>query len=118
MLNNLHTHRTSCGVGMFRTGFRMPENAVLAGILAQLPTEPNGFFTSVRFVSPIPGTLQRDLADTFALTYTAREDSYVVDTRTRDVTVASDNLRDSGTGVSHNCGYVVSRSSVNLLRSR
>lgn len=93
MLNNLHTHRTSCGVGMFRTGFRMPENAVLAGILAQLPTKPNGFFTSVRFVSPIPGTLQRDLADTFALTYTAREDSYVVDTRTQDVTVASDNLR-------------------------
>ncbi len=93
MLNNLHTHRTSCGVGMFRTGFRMPENAVLAGILAQLPTEPNGFFTSVRFVSPIPWTLQRDLADTFALTYTAREDSYVVDTRTQDVTVASDNLR-------------------------
>jgi hexosaminidase len=92
MLSSLHTFRISDGAAVFAP-FPLPENPVLADVLAQLPTAPDGFYKSIEFVCPVPEDVLREVRTVFDTDRVPAEDHYIVDTRESAVRVCADNLR-------------------------
>ncbi|MEA4823443.1 MAG: family 20 glycosylhydrolase [Clostridiaceae bacterium] len=93
MLASLHTYRTVNASAAFAANFTLPANPVLADILSQLPTAPDGFYTAVEFESPIPADAIAAVEAAFSVPYAPVEDSFLVDTRDSCVRIYADNLR-------------------------
>ena len=92
MLSSLHTFRITDGAAAFAP-FALPENPVLVEAVKRLPTAPDGFYRSMEFICPIPKDVLRDARTVFHTDRDRLEDSFLVDTRERDVRVYADNLR-------------------------
>ena len=92
MLSDLHTFRVTDGTAAFAP-FTLPENPVTAAVLAELPTDPDGFYQSVEFVRPVPPDVLCEVRAVFHTDREPVEDGFIIDTRTREVRVYADNLR-------------------------
>ncbi|MDY5014655.1 MAG: family 20 glycosylhydrolase [Eubacteriales bacterium] len=86
MLASLHTCRTLDGAARFAPDFALPDNPVLADVLLQIPTVPDGYFTAVRFETGIPASLVPDAG-------AVPEDSFLIDSREPVVRVYADGIR-------------------------